>query len=76
MGGDVLEARDLLVLGRQVHDRVEDEIRERERRTDGGRREVANRDADLLGPRLRPQPCDHRLGEVDAVHAHAALRER
>ena len=32
--GDVAEARDLLVLGRQVHDRVEDEVRDGERPLD------------------------------------------
>ena len=74
--GDVLEARDLRVLRRQVHDRVEDEVREGERPVDGGRREVADRDADLLRALLRAQSLDHRGREVDAVHANAALRER
>ena len=41
-----------------------------------GRREVADRDADLLRARLRAQSFDHRGREVDAVHANAALRER
>ena len=43
---------------------------------DRRRGEVADRDADLLGAGLRPQPRDHRLREVDPVHSHAALRER
>ena len=48
----------------------------RERPVDGGRREVADRDADLLSARLRAQSLDHRGREIDAVHANAALRER
>ena len=47
MGGGVLEARDLLVLRRQVPDRVEDEVGERERAVDARGREVADRDLDL-----------------------------
>ena len=74
--GDVLEARDLLVLRRQVHDRVEDEVGDRERPLDRGRGEIADRHADVLGARLRPQSRDHRRREVDAVHADAALPER
>ncbi len=74
--GDVLEARDLLVLRRQVHDRVEDEVGDRERPLDRGRGEVADRHADVLGARLRAQSRDHRLREVDPVHADSALRER
>ena len=49
---DVLEARDLRVLRRQVHDRVENEIGEPERPVDASRCEVADRDADLLRTRL------------------------
>ena len=41
-----------------------------------GRGEVADRDADLVGARLRLQPRDHRRREVDAVHADAAPGER
>ena len=74
--GDVLEAGDLLVLRRQVHDRVEDEVRERERPVDPGRGEVADRDADRLAAGLGSQSFDHRGREVDAVHANAALRQR
>ena len=74
--GDVLEARDLRVLRRQVADRVEDDVRERERAVDLRRREVADRDLDLLPAGLLAQLGDHRLGEVDPVHADAALRER
>src|SRR5919201_2011281 len=76
MRGDVLKARDLLVLRRQVHDRVEDEVNERERVVHSRRREVADRHPDLLRARLFAQPRDHRLREVDAVNAHATLRER
>jgi hypothetical protein len=76
MRDDVLEARDLLVLRRQVHDRVEDAVGDRERRLDGRRGETADGHADLLVARLRPQPRDHRRREVDPVHASAAPRER
>ena len=76
MGGDVLEARDLLVLRRQVHDRVGDEVRDRERSLDRGRSEVADRDADLLRSRLRLQPRDHGFRQIDPVHPHAALCQR
>ena len=76
MGGDVPEARNLLVLRREVHDRVRDEIRERERAVHSRRREVADRDADLLGAWLGPQLRDHRLRQVDSVHPHATPRER
>jgi hypothetical protein len=44
MRGDVLEARDLLVLARRVLDRVEDQIDEGERRLNRRRGEVADRD--------------------------------
>src|SRR5919108_1436747 len=76
MRRDILEARDLLILRRQVHDRVGDEVSDRERAFDGRRCEVADRDADLLGTRLRAQARNHRLGKVDSVHSYAALRER
>ena len=70
------EARDLRVLRGQVHDRVEDEVGDREAALDRGRREIADRDADLLGAGLGLQPRHHRLREVDAVHADAALCQR
>ena len=72
MRGDVLEAGDLCVLRRQVHDRVADEIRECEGTVDRRRREVPNRHADLLRAGLRTKPRDHLLGEVDAVDGHAS----
>ena len=74
--GRVAEARDLRLLRRQVHDRVVDEIDERERPVHPRRREVADRHADVVAARLRAQPRDHRLREVDPVHRHAALRQR
>ncbi len=76
MGGGVLEAGDLRVLGRQVPDRVEDQVREREGAVDLRRREVTDRDPDVLGTRLLAQPGDHRLRHVDPVNRHSALRER
>ena len=76
MRGGVLEARDLRVLRDQVEDRVEDEVDERELPVDAGRREVADRDVDLVASRLRAQPRHHRLRAVDAGDAHAARGER
>ena len=72
----VLEAGDLLVLRRQVHDRVGDEIGDRERGFDRRRGEVADRHADPLRAGLRTQSRHHRLGQIDPVHRYAALRER
>ncbi len=72
----VLEAHDLGLLRRQVHDRVEDEVGEPERRLDLRRCEVADRRLDLLRARLAAEHRNHRLREIDAVHAHPALRER
>src|SRR5262249_58296184 len=51
--GGVLEARDLRLLGRQVHDRVEDEVDERERPVDARRPELADRHRDLRAAGLR-----------------------
>jgi hypothetical protein len=58
---DVAEAGDLGLLRREVHDRVVDEIGEAERAVDLGGREVADRHADGLPARLRPEASDHRL---------------
>src|SRR5215831_4763805 len=74
--GDIAETCDLLVLARQVRDRVVDEVGERERPVHVRRREVADRDADLLAARLLAQPRDHRSREIDAVHRHAPLCQR
>ena len=74
--GDIAEALDLLVLGGQVHDRVEHEVGEPERLADPGGCEVANRDADIVGTGLRPQARDHRRGQVDPVHTNTPLAER
>ena len=76
MRRDVAEARDLRRLRRQVHDRVEDEVRDGERPVHRRRREVADRHADVLAARLRAQPRDHRPRQLDAVHRHPSLRER
>ena len=57
----VLEAGDLLLLRCQIHDRVEDQIGNREKPIDGGRGEVTDRDADLLSARLSLQSRDHRF---------------
>jgi hypothetical protein len=76
VGSGVLEAGDLLVLRRQVPDRVEDEVGERERIVDARGREVADRHVDVVGPRLRAQPRDHRLRKVDPAHADTAPGQR
>jgi hypothetical protein len=76
MRGDVLKACDLLILCRQVADRVEDEVGERERSLDRACGEIADRHVDVLGTRLRAKSRYHRLREVDSVHADAAPRER
>jgi len=47
---NVLEARHLPILVSQVVDRVEDEVRERESPLDPRRREIADRDRDVLAP--------------------------
>src|SRR4249919_4271537 len=56
--GDVLEARDLGVLRRQVADRVEDDVRERKRAVHLRRRKVADRDLDLVPTGLLAQLRD------------------
>src|SRR4030095_11718459 len=73
MQSDILEASDLLILCRQVVDRVEDEVGGRETPVAPRRGEVADRDLDVLGAGLGPQPRHHRLGEVDSVNTYAAF---
>ena len=70
----VREYGHLAVLARDVVDRVEDGVDERERPLDPRRRHVADRDRDLV--RLLAQLRDHVRGQVDACHADTALRER
>src|SRR5215831_2138496 len=74
VGGDVAEAGHLRFLRGQVHDRVEDQVRERERPLGPRGREVADRHADLCAARLGAQPGDHGLGQVDATYRYAAAR--
>ena len=52
MSGDILEARDLRGLRRQVGDGVEHEIGDRERSGDSRGREVSDRDADVVAADL------------------------
>lgn len=73
---DVAEAVDLCLLGRQVHEGVEDQVGDRERPVHPRGREVAEGHADVPATRLGPQPVDHRPRQVDAVHRHAAPRQR
>src|SRR5512133_348097 len=51
--GRILKAGDLRVLGCEVHDRVEDQIGNRETFLDGGRGEVADGHLDWLSAWLR-----------------------
>ena len=74
--GDVLEAANLLVLRKQVEERVEHDVHERIRAGDADLREVAHRHIDGVAPGLGPELLDHRRGEVDAVDANARSRER
>ena len=76
VGGGIAEAGHLLVLRREVHDRVEHEVHEAVPTVDGRRREVADRHADVVGSRLRPELVDHGRGELDAVDGNAPRRER
>ena len=76
MGGGVLETRGLGVLGRQVHDRIADEVGDPERAAGLRRREVADRHRDCVAARLRPQPGDHRPRQLDPVDLDAASGER
>src|SRR5438128_11928454 len=50
---------------------LKDQVREAKRAVDGRSREVAERNADVFGPRLRTQPGDHRFRQLDSVHRHA-----
>src|SRR5215210_1957570 len=76
MRGNVLEAGDLLVLRRQVVDRVEDEVRERERPVHSRGGEVADRDGNIGAAGLLPQLRHHLAREIDAVYLDAALPQR
>ena len=76
MRGDVLEAGDLLILRRQVHDRVEDQVGETRTALDSWSWRSRRSSPDLICAGLRPQPGDHRVGQIDAVYADAALGER
>ena len=77
MRGDVLEAGDLLVLGAQVHDRVEDEVGEAKGPVDPGRRRnrrSSPRSRSAPGSRAaaRPSPRERSM----PLHADAAPAQR
>ena len=76
MGRGILEAGDLLVLSRQIHDRVREEIGDREPSLHRCGGEVADSHTDLLRTRLRPQPRDHRVRQIDPVDTDASPSER
>jgi len=73
--GDVPEAGDLRSLRRQVHDRVEHDVGQRERPPDPRGRHVTDRHVDTLGPRLLSQPGHHGARELDPVDRDATLGE-
>src|SRR3954466_6843970 len=72
--GGVREDVDLPVLGRDVVDRVADDVDERERPLDAGGGHVPDRDRDRI--RLPLQLRDHVRREVDARYLYAALGKR
>ena len=69
------EARHLIVLARQVPDRVVDEVGQPERPPHLGRGEVADRHTDVSCAGLRLQSCGHGGGQLDPVDPHTALAE-
>ncbi|VVJ16261.1 Uncharacterised protein [Amycolatopsis camponoti] len=71
--GRVAEALDLLVLGEQVPDRVEDQVDQRKAARSRGRRHVAD---DHREVRLLPQSAEHRLGQFDAGDGHSLRGQR
>src|SRR4029453_14093515 len=74
--GGVLEARDLRILRSQVHDRVEDDVRERKCHFNTGASEVADRDRYLWAAGLRPEPRHHCLRQIAPVDADPTSRTR
>ena len=70
MRGSVLKARDLGGLRRQIVDRVEDQIDERELAWSRSRGEVSDRHANTGAIGFRTKPRDHRFGEIDAVDSN------
>ena len=76
MGRNILEARDLLVRSRQVLDRVEHEVRERELALHTNGREIPDGDANVCTARLGSHPLHHCWRKVDDVNPNAAFRKR
>jgi hypothetical protein len=72
----VAEALDLLVLRREVGDRVPHDVDDVECAVHSGGRAVPDRGTDLIGARLGEQLPDHRSGQVDAVHPRDTLTQR
>ena len=66
------EHGELVVLRGHVHDRVGDEVHERERARDASRRHVADRHRHGVRPRLGLQLLDHVRRELDAMHLDTA----
>jgi hypothetical protein len=76
MAGDVLEARNLSLLGSEIHDRVEDAVGEREHFIDLRRRKVADHDLDLVTAGLGTEARDHRFRQIDPSYANTAGPQR
>ena len=72
MGGDLLEAAHLFVLGQQVEEGVEHDVDQPVDARNGHCGKVADRDRKLVAARPSAQLVDHRRGQVDAIHADAA----
>src|SRR4051812_34768270 len=79
MPRDVSKAGHLGRLGRQVHDRVPDEVGEPKATLAGfhpRRREVTHRRADAVAAWLRVESAEHRPRKLDAVDLQASRNER
>src|SRR5207253_10127886 len=75
MRRDIAEALDLRVLRSEVHDRVPDEVGERECACQLRGREVADRHVDVGRTGLRSQLIDHCRRKLDAVDLDALTTE-
>jgi hypothetical protein len=76
VAGRVAEGVDLPVLGRQIGDRVADQVDEPERRIDAGRGVVADGHADVGVAAPGLEFVDHGGREFDPVDGHAAASQR
>jgi hypothetical protein len=70
--GGVAKGRHLFLLGRQVRDRVAQEVHEPERRAHRRGREIADGHVDVLSR----ASLGHRLGQLDPLYANASPAQR